>query len=109
MYSIFEYSTKLEDRGSYPIHIILEEAHRYVVEGDDKKLIGYNIFERIAKEGRKYGLLLDLITQRPTDINENVISQCANFLIFRINHPADLEYLAKSVPNMSEDIIEKQK
>ena len=79
------------------------------VIGDDKKLFGYNIFERIAKEGRKYGLLLDLITQRPTDLNENVISQCANFLIFKINHPADLEYIAKSVPNMSEDIVEKQK
>ena len=89
--------------------MILEEAHRYVLEGDDKKLMGYNIFERIAKEGRKYGLLLDIITQRPTDLNENVLSQCANFLIFKINHPTDLEFLAKSVPNMTEDIIEKQK
>ena len=99
----------LENRASFPIHMILEEAHRYVLDGDDKALFGYNIFERIAKEGRKYGLLLDLITQRPTDINENVISQCANFLIFKINNPADLEYIAKSVPNMSEDSIEKQK
>ena len=104
-----KYTKGLKDRASFPIHMILEEAHRYVLEGDDKKLFGYNIFERIAKEGRKYGLLLDLITQRPTDLNENVISQCANFLIFKINHPADLEYIAKSVPNMSEDIVEKQK
>ena len=104
-----KFTKGLKDRATFPIHMILEEAHRYVLEGDDKKLFGYNIFERIAKEGRKYGLLLDLITQRPTDLNENVISQCANFLIFKINHPADLEYIAKSVPNMSEDIVEKQK
>lgn len=104
-----KYTKGLVERASFPIHMILEEAHRYVLEGDDKKLFGYNIFERIAKEGRKYGLLLDLITQRPTDLNENVISQCANFLIFKINHPADLEYIAKSVPNMSEDVVEKQK
>lgn len=104
-----KYTRSLENRASFPIHMILEEAHRYVMEGDDKVLLGYNIFERIAKEGRKYGLILDLITQRPTDLNENVISQCANFLIFKINHPADLEYIAKSVPNMSEDIIDKQK
>ena len=104
-----KFTKGLKDRASFPIHMILEEAHRYVLEGDDKKLFGYNIFERIAKEGRKYGLILDLITQRPTDLNENVISQCANFLIFKINHPTDLEYIAKSVPNMSEDIIEKQK
>lgn len=104
-----KFTRGLEERASFPIHMILEEAHRYVIEGDDKKLFAYNIFERIAKEGRKYGLLLDLITQRPTDLNENVISQCANFLIFKINHPADLEYIAKSVPNMSEDVVEKQK
>lgn len=104
-----KFTKGLQNRASYPIHMILEEAHRYVLEGDDKKLFGYNIFERIAKEGRKYGLILDLITQRPTDLNENVISQCTNFLIFKINHPADLEYIAKSVPNMSEDIVEKQK
>ena len=104
-----KFTRGLENRASFPIHMILEEAHRYVLDGDDKALFGYNIFERIAKEGRKYGLLLDLITQRPTDINENVISQCANFLIFKINNPADLEYIAKSVPNMSEDSIEKQK
>ena len=104
-----KYTKSLKERATFPIHMILEEAHRYVIEGDDKKIVGYNIFERIAKEGRKYGLLLDLITQRPTDLNENVISQCANFLIFKINHPADLEYISKSVPNMSEDVIEKQK
>lgn len=104
-----KYTRGLADRASFPIHMILEEAHRYVLDGDDKALFGYNIFERIAKEGRKYGLLLDLITQRPTDINENVISQCANFLIFKINNPSDLEYIAKSVPNMTEDSIAKQK
>ena len=104
-----KFTRALQARATFPIHMILEEAHRYVLEGDDKALLGYNIFERIAKEGRKYGLLLDLITQRPTDLNENVISQCANFLIFKINHPADLDYISKSVPNMSEDVVEKQK
>lgn len=104
-----KFTRGLSDRATAPIHMVLEEAHRYVIEGDDKKLFNYNIFERIAKEGRKYGLLLDIITQRPTDLNENVLSQCANFIIFKINHPADLEFLAKSVPNMTEDIIEKQK
>ena len=104
-----KFTRALQARATFPIHMILEEAHRYVLEGDNKALLGYNIFERIAKEGRKYGLLLDLITQRPTDLNENVISQCANFLIFKINHPADLDYISKSVPNMSEDVVEKQK
>lgn len=104
-----KYTRNLESRASKPIHFVLEEAHRYVTADDDKILFGYNIFERIAKEGRKYGLILDLITQRPTDINENVISQCSNFLIFKINHPIDLEYITKIIPNMCQDIVEKQK
>ena len=54
-----KYTRSLQNRATYPIHMVLEEAHRYVMEGDDKALLGYNIFERIAKEGRKYGLLLD--------------------------------------------------
>lgn len=103
------YTRSLSDRATFPIHMILEEAHRYVIENDDKKILGYNIFERIAKEGRKYGLIMDLITQRPTELSSNVISQCANFIIFKINHPQDLDYIAASVPNMSEDIVEKQK
>lgn len=103
------YTRSLSDRATFPIHMILEEAHRYVIENDDKKILGYNIFERIAKEGRKYGLIMDLITQRPTELSSNVISQCANFIIFKINHPQDLDYIASSVPNMSEDIVEKQK
>ena len=103
------YTRALPNRASFPINIVLEEAHRYVVSNDDINLFGYNIFERIAKEGRKYGLILDLITQRPTELNEQVISQCANFLIFKITHPVDLDYITKIVPNMSSEIVEKQK
>ena len=98
-----------EPRASIPIHIILEEAHRYVIQNDDVGLLGYNIFERIAKEGRKHGVIIDLITQRPTDLNSNVISQADNFIIFKITHPEDLDYITRMIPNMSADIIEKQK
>lgn len=106
---LFRFSKYMPDRGSMPIHIMLEEAHRYVQNDIDNSILGYNIFERIAKEGRKFGLVLDLITQRPTELSETVISQCSNFLIFKINHPTDLEYIRKMVPNISADVIEKQK
>lgn len=106
---LFRFSKYMPDRGSMPIHIMLEEAHRYVQNDIDNSILGYNIFERIAKEGRKFGLVIDLITQRPTELSETVISQCSNFLIFKINHPTDLEYIRKMVPNISADVIEKQK
>ena len=106
---IFNFSKGLPTRGSMPMHIMLEEAHRYVQKDTDNSILGYIIFERIAKEGRKFGVVMDLITQRPTELSETVISQCSNFLIFKINHPSDLEYIEKMVPNISEDVIEKQK
>ena len=106
---LFRFTKAMVNRGSMPIHIMLEEAHRYVQKDIDNSILGYNIFERIAKEGRKFGLVLDLITQRPTELSESVISQCSNFLIFKINHPTDLEYIRKMVPNISADVIEKQK
>ena len=106
---LFRFTKCLPNRGSMPIHIMLEEAHRYVQKDTDNSILGYNIFERIAKEGRKFGLVLDLITQRPTELSETVISQCSNFLIFKINHPTDMEYIRKMVPNISNDVIEKQK
>ena len=106
---LFKFSKKLQPRGAMPIHIMLEEAHRYVQRDKDIDILGYNIFERIAKEGRKFGVILDLITQRPTELSETVLSQCSNFVIFKLNHPTDLEYIRKMVPNISSDVIEKQK
>ena len=106
---LFNFSKSLKQRASIPFHIFVEEAHRYVQNDGDVELIGYNIFERVAKEGRKYGVILNLISQRPVEISETVISQCANFLIFKLNHPRDVEYIKKMLPNISAEIVEKQK
>ena len=106
---LFEFTKKLPDRASIPFHVFLEEAHRYVQNDNDKNLLGYNIFDRVAKEGRKYGLIFNLISQRPVEISETVISQCSNFMIFKMNHPRDLEYIKKMLPNINQEIIDKQK
>ena len=106
---LFDYVAKLKDRGSIAFHILLEEAHRYVQEDIDVKLFGYNIFERIAKEGRKYGILLGLITQRPSELSETAISQCSNFLVFKMFHPNDLAFVTALLPNISSDLISKLK
>ena len=106
---IFDFSKGLKNRASIPFHIVLEEAHRYIQNDHDRFLFGYNIFERIAKEGRKYGVILGIITQRPVELSDNVISQCTNFLIFKINHPMDIDYIRKTIPHITDDIIEKQK
>lgn len=92
-------------RGSLAYHIIIEEAHRYVQHDSDVQLLGYNIFERIAKEGRKYGMFLALITQRPSELSDTCVSQCMNFVILRTLHPTDLKYIKEMVPNVSSEIV----
>ena len=106
---LFDYAKNIEQKGTYPFHIVLEEAHRYVQNDNDTYLLGYNIFDRITKEGRKYGVLLGLITQRPSELSETAISQCSNFLIFKVQHPKDVNYIKEMVPNITEETVEKIK
>ena len=105
----FNYVTNLKERASFPIHVILEEAHRYVQNDTDIEVLGYNIFDRIAKEGRKYGLLLGLITQRPSELSTTALSQCSNFISFKIFHPSDINIISNISSNVSEETIEKIK
>lgn len=102
---LFDFSANNENRGKFPFHIIIEEAHRYVQNDKDVELLGYNIFDRITKEGRKYGVILGLITQRPSELSETSISQCSNFLVLRTLHPKDLHYIKEMVPNVSDEIL----
>ncbi len=106
---IFEFCKALPNRASVPFHILIDEAHRYIQNDNDQFLIGYNIFERVAKEGRKYGVLMGVISQRPVELSDTVISQISNFIIFKTNHPRDLEYIKQMIPNINSDIIDKQK
>jgi len=104
---LFDVLKNLRPRGKMPFHIILEEAHRYVINDNDVNLLGYNIFERISKEGRKYGVLLGLISQRPSELSETALSQCNNFLIFKMAHPRDMEYIKRLIPFMTDEISKR--
>ena len=106
---LFSFSVEARERAKVPFHIIIEEAHRYVQNDTDTEILGYNIFDRITKEGRKYGVILGLITQRPSELSETSISQCSNFLILRTLHPKDLDFIKNMVPSVSSEIIEQLK
>ena len=106
---LFDYAKNLPNRATLPFHIILEEAHRYVQKDIDAELLGYNIFDRITKEGRKYGVLLGLISQRPSEMSETALSQCSNFMIFKMQHPLDVKYIRDMVPDITDEIIQKMK
>ena len=106
---LFSLAVENGNRGSIPFHIIIEEAHRYVQKDKDRDILGYNIFDRITKEGRKYGVFLALITQRPSELSDTAISQCSNFLVLRTLHPKDLQYIKEMVPNISSEVVQQLK
>ena len=104
-----DYAISLKNNNDFSIQIVIEEAHRYVKNDDDVQTIGYNIFDRITKEGRKYGVILGLITQRPSELSTTSLSQCSNYIVLRMFHPDDLDIIKNITHSVSISDIEKLK
>ncbi len=97
-----------DERIKNPIHLILDEAHRYIKK-NYKYTLQENIFEKIAREGRKFSFYLLVSSQRPSELSETVLSQCANFIIHRIQNEKDMHYIQAILPYFSEDFTNKIK
>jgi hypothetical protein len=98
---VFDYAIWARREPQRPILLVCEEAHRYVPHDRDtsgKGVAVRKILERIAKEGRKYGVSLGLITQRPSDLAEGVLSQCGTILSMRLNNERDQMYVRNAMP-----------
>lgn len=105
---IFEKLKTIEPRNSFPVNLILEEAHRYISEKKNSSFGEANkIFERIAKEGRKYGMFLMVSSQRPSELSKTVLSQCSNFIVHRIQNPDDLSHIRQMTPHISGNIMSR--
>lgn len=104
---ILEFSSRIEPRGSFPMVIVLEEAQNYIPEINrkDRTSISKKIFERIAREGRKYGVSLIVSSQRPSELSKTVLSQCNSFVIHRLQNPEDQKYVRQLVSAANEDIL----
>ena len=107
---IFDYRKGMigPDRCHHPVHLFLDEAHRYIRK-DAQYILRENIFEKIAREGRKYSLFLVVSSQRPSELSDTVLSQCANFIVHRIQNEVDLKYVYAILPYFSDDFITKIK
>ncbi len=109
---ILEFLVRLDKvgipRGNYPTVIVLEEAQNYIPERDrdpERVSIAKKVFERIAREGRKYGLSLIISSQRPSELSKTVLSQCNTFLVHRLQNPEDQKYIKQLVSSANEDIL----
>lgn len=90
-----------------PILIVYEEAHKYVPNSSLTKFRSVRTaIERIAKEGRKYGISLMIVSQRPSEISETIFSQCNNFIAMRLTNPADQNYVKRLLPDTVSNITE---
>ena len=91
-----------------PFLLVYEEAHKYAPKSD---LVKYRsalqAIERIAKEGRKYGITLLLATQRPSEISETIFSQCSNFIAMRLTNPNDQNYITRLLPDTLGNMVSK--
>jgi hypothetical protein len=98
-----------KDRGKMPIVLALEEAQNYLPEKNkkDKESISKKVFERIAREGRKYGISLLVSSQRPFELSKTVLSQCNSFIIHRLQNPEDQKYVRQLVSSANEDILQQ--
>jgi len=97
---VFDYAIWSRTEAQRPLLLVCEEAHRYVPK-DDRQESGQavrKILERIAKEGRKYGVSLGLITQRPSDLAEGVLSQCGTIVSMRLNNDRDQACVRAAMP-----------
>lgn len=105
---LFRLLRRADPRNQFPVHLVLEEAHRYVASAPTRyALDATKIFERIAKEGRKYGMFLMLASQRPSELSKTVLSQCSNFVVHRIQNPDDLSQIRLMTPFISESVLRR--
>lgn len=94
-----------ENRGKFPIVIVLEEAQNYITE--KKESVAKTVFERIAREGRKYGISLIVCSQRPSELSKTVLSQCNSFVIHRLQNPDDQKYIRGLISSANADILDQ--
>ena len=103
-----ERNTDEKINNDIPILLVFEEAHKYVPNSELSKFrASKNSIERIAKEGRKYGVTLLLASQRPSEISETIFSQCNNFIAMRLTNPNDQNYVKKLLPDTLGNIIDE--
>jgi DNA helicase HerA-like ATPase len=102
--AIFWSRDKSEGGASRPLLVVMEEAHRYLSGSGDNA--GRAIAQRIVKEGRKYGIGAMIVSQRPSEVDETILSQCGTVLALRLANPIDQQRVRGSVPDSLSGLME---
>lgn len=107
---LFDFAVRSDPRAEHPVLLVLEEAHRFIPARRDPNGAGSRstaVFERIAKEGRKFGLSLLLASQRPSELSETVVAQCGTVIAHRLTHEADQNLLRHATALSSRALLDQ--
>jgi hypothetical protein len=98
-----------EARGSLPVVLVLEEAQNYISQArhGEEESVSRAVYERIAREGRKFGLGLVVASQRPSELSKTVLSQCSSFIVHKLQNPEDLRYFKDIVPSVFGPLLDQ--
>ena len=97
---VFDFNFWNKNKTDFPVLMLFEEAHNYLPQiPTPYNRAARKIVERIAKEGRKYGVCCMIVSQRPSELSETILSQCNNFVILRLTNPNDQNFVKKLVPD----------
>lgn len=99
------YKWAVQNNKGKQLLLLLEEAHRYINEEDQDYKLGNYYIERLAREGRKFGISLIISSQRPSELSKTVMSQCNSFIIHRINNKNDLDFINKTLSANSQGLL----
>ncbi len=102
----FDFNFWNPNRRDFPVLLVFEEAHNYLPSGGNSISAARRTVERIAKEGRKYGVSCMVISQRPAEVSETILSQCNNFVILRLTNPVDQNYVRKLMSDTFAGLID---
>lgn len=103
----FEFNYWNPKNREFPILLVCEEAHAYIPRESGSQFEGTRkSMERIAKEGRKYGVGLGVVSQRPHELSETVLAQCSTFICMRITNPDDQAYVRDLIPEAEGDLVD---
>ncbi len=103
--TIFDFALWCDRAKSVPILLVCEEAHRYVPKSDAAFASARKAIGRIAKEGRKYGVSLCLVTQRPSELSPDVLSQCNTMFALRMSNEPDQDYVSSALPDSAAALV----
>jgi len=106
---ILEFMQRNPDRGKFPVVLVLEEAHHYIPANAalERQQRAREVFEKIAKEGRKFGLSLLVASQRPSELSRTVLAQCNSFIVHRIQNPDDQAYFKSVISGINRELLDQ--